>query len=342
MAEPATREEKILDAESSLKELAEIDANRLARTEDLSKSINFAESVPAFDEMLHICKELAGRDLKRLTSQQADRIRNACKTLQSLVDKVQTFDLNQDKPLDACNQIIQEIDTAYDSVAENLLLPLAFTATQATDFTKIEREAKGFHATMKSQSEDMQKSLNKVKHEAAQALEAVKEQAAEAGVSTSAVIFEQACASHKENAGKWFIATVAVLAMTLLASSGLLVISFYYTPTTVPEAIQFVVAKLFVLSTLSYGVFWCAKQYKAERHNQTVNQHRADALKTFRAFVEGSTDTQIRDAILVQAAQAAFIGRPTGYDGPDGDSPTIVPILEPLTRTVTKEIPAHS
>jgi hypothetical protein len=59
----------------------------------------------------------------------------------------------QNTPADVCSAIIQEVNNAYDTIMEPLTVPLAFTATQATDYAKIEREAKGYHSTMREEAE---------------------------------------------------------------------------------------------------------------------------------------------------------------------------------------------
>src|SRR5690606_32274188 len=151
---------------------------------DLSPDINFKEAVPHFEEMLDLCKQLSQRDLSRLTHQQLTGISGACERLEKLIKQVKEFTLNQNTPGDVCRNIIQSVSNAYDDVMNPLLLPLSFTATQATDYAKIEREAKGYHATMKAEAEKLTEFISNARREAEAALAAVKEQAAEAGVST--------------------------------------------------------------------------------------------------------------------------------------------------------------
>ena len=55
---------------------------------------------------------------------------------------------------------------------------------------------------------------------------------------------------------------------------------------------------------------------------------------TFRAFVEGTSDKRVKDAILLQAAQAAFVGRPTGFDTAEKEFQTISPVVEILGKTI--------
>jgi len=166
------------------------------------------------------------------------------------------------------------------------------------------------------------------------ALAGVKEQAAEAGVSTNAQIFPGDAQKHKNLAMKWLNGTVWMATVTLLVAVATLVTAFLYHPADLGSAIQYIVAKLLVLSTLSFVVFWCARNYKSQMHNETLNKHRANALMTFRAFVEGTSDVRVKDAILLQAAQAAFSGRPTGFDAPEKDSQAINPVVEILGKTI--------
>lgn len=332
----ATYEERTTkhdEVKSSLEELSEIDPKNLSRREELSKNINFSDAVPFFTEMLDVIKELNERDLSRLSTQQLTRIFSACNTLSLIIKKVNDFDLNVNTPLDVCSSIIVEIKNTYDTVMDPLLLPLAFTATQATDYAKIEREAKGYHTTMKTESEEFSKKLVQYEKDANKALGAVKEQAAEAGVSSNAHIFLKDSENHKKIAKNWLISTIVLTSITVLTAIGFVIISFYYTPASTASAIQYGVSKLILLSTMSFGIYWCAKNYKSTKHNETLNKHRANALMTFRAFVEGSTDIKVREVILLQAAQAAFVNRSTGYENTEKEIPTINPIVEILSKS---------
>ncbi len=336
MASPEHRDQRHQQASKLLTELAALEASDLARTGDLSRDINFSDAVPHLQKMLDVVRGLSNRDISRLPTQQTDAIIKACTSLQSIVGEIQSFDLNVNTPGDVCEGIIQKVGNAYDEIVNPLLIPLAFTATQATDYAKIEREAKGYHATMKEEHDRLVTYLDVVKTDAENALDAVKEQAAEAGVSTNAQIFLKNSKAHAAASKSWLIATIALSAITLLAAGGFLWLAFVYTPENVAKVIQYVVSKLIVLSTLSFGIFLCAKNYRTHKHNQTLNQHRSNALQTFRAFVEGTSDDRVKDAILLHAAQAAFMPRPTGYEESDGEIQNVNPVVEVLGSALSR------
>lgn len=334
MATVEQRNDALQTVTEQIAELAATDPKGLARTSDLSPDINFKAAVPHFEEMLDLCKQLSERDLSRLTYQQLNAIAGACTRLFGLIKQVEEFTLNQNTPGDVCKNIVTEVSNGYDDVMNPLLLPLAFTATQATDYAKIEREAKGYHATMKAEAEQLSKFIANARVEAEGALAAVKEQAAEAGVSTNAQIFVGDAQKHDKAAKTWLKATIVMATITIFAAAAALITAFVYHPKDLAATIQYVVAKLLVLSTLSFVVLWCARNYRSQKHNETLNKHRANALMTFRAFVEGTSDDRVKDAILLQAAQSAFSGRPTGFDAPEKESSTINPVVEVLGKTL--------
>lgn len=92
--------------------------------------------------MLEIVKQLKDRDVTRLGYAQLNQIVTACTQLKNFIEQVNVFTLNQNTPADVCKTLITTIKNAYDTIMEPLTLPLAFTATQATDYAKIEREAR--------------------------------------------------------------------------------------------------------------------------------------------------------------------------------------------------------
>ena len=336
MATPEQRDENIEAAKTLLEELAEIKATSLARTDELSRDINFSEAVPSFEEMLDITKQLNQRSIGRLALIQINQIIESCTSLNNLITKVKDFTLNQNTPADVCQEIIQEVKNAYDGIMEPLTVPLAFTATLATDYAKIEREAKGYHATMGEEADAFKKLLESYKLDAENALQAVKDQAAEAGVATNAQIFLTDSGNHAGVAKKWLIATIVTSIITLAVAVMFVVIGFEYKPETVAVAIQYVLSKLILISTLFFAIIWCSKNYRSSKHNETLNKHRANALMTFRAFVEGSSEQPIKEAILLQAAQAAFVNRPTGYETQEKDSQTINPVVEIIGKSIGK------
>lgn len=334
MSNEEERTQKISQAQEALQNLSQTDTSTLPRTDELSRDINFSEAVPYFEIMLDAIRQLADRDISRLSTPHLNQIIKACKTVDDRINEVKNFNLNQNTPADVCNNIKKSIKDSYDNVIEPLIIPLAFTATQSTDYAKLEREAKGHASKMKEEYDKLIEYIASTKQEIDKALSAIKDQAAQSGVSTNAHIFFQDAVDQRNQAKKWLISTIIISSATFLVGAFFLFMTFYYRPDTIAGVIQYVVSKLIILSALSFGIYWCSRNFKSYKHNETLSMHRANALKSFRAFVEGSFDERVKDAILLHAAQAAFAVRSTGYDSQENETQSINPIVEVLGRSL--------
>ena len=73
--------------------------------------------------------------------------------------------------------------------------------------------------------------------------------------------------------------------------------------------------RILIVAILSYGMFFCAKNYMAHRHNAIINSHRLTALHSY-AFLARLTkdqDTDNRSIILTQVAQSIFGSQDPGF-----------------------------
>ena len=330
MGAEEARNKKLEELDGKFQELAGVDRSRLSRRSDLSHDINFEKVVPAFEAMLDACAELASRDLMRLPLGQINACITACNVIEIQLKSVDSFDLKTGDPGPTSQRIMDTVESKYDEVMTNLLLPLAFTATQDKDYAKMRREVAEFHSGIGKQATEFDEMVAKKGKEVDDFMKGFREKAAELGVTGNAMIFSEHANKHGKRASVWLIFTVLAVVVTLAVALTML----NYSKSPLPEGvdpIQYIIAKLIVLSTLSFAVFWCSRNYRSEKHNETLNMHRANALTTFEAFVAGTGDERVKDAVLLQAAQAAFTNRPTGFGAP-GQEQSINPVVEILGK----------
>ena len=82
-----------------------------------------------------------------------------------------------------------------------------------------------------------------------------------------------------------------------------------------------IIARIVIISLLYYATFWAGGNYRALRHQQTVNQHRHKASVTFQTFVQGGETPETRDAVVREATRSIFSASATGFLGEE-DTPT--------------------
>jgi hypothetical protein len=104
-----------------------------------------------------------------------------------------------------------------------------------------------------------------------------------------------------------FAVTVVIYAIVALGPAA-------KSATTWQDALHLLLPRFLVLSTLYFLIVWAARNFGAARHNQTLNSHRAVALRSFDSFLlatKGSEDLQ--KSLLREVATATFTTHATGY-----------------------------
>ena len=72
-------------------------------------------------------------------------------------------------------------------------------------------------------------------------------------------------------------------------------------------------AILLLVLGLIYAIFFCIRNFNAEKHNEIANNNKTIAFSTFREFVDATGNEEIKDQILFYAATAIFANTATGY-----------------------------
>lgn len=223
------------------------------------------------------------------------------------------------------------------------VLKLAYlsTRTELTSFVSPDPGVlAGSAGKLKNLTDEAQRVLHdiaQIRDEAKEALSATQQTAGESGVTEYQKVFDDAAEGFKKQR------TIGLLALIGVSSAaGILAVLWVSFDPFRPidemwtDAIQATAGKLFVFGILSYAVLMVGRVYRSAAHNQIVNEHRRDALKSFRAFVEATSDAATKNAVLVQATHSIFSHRPSGFGHLENDSIPASHMLE-LTRGVVGE-----
>ena len=179
--------------------------------------------------------------------------------------------------------------------------------------------------------------VEQIRDEAKEALSATQETAAESGVTQYQKVFEDAAENFAKQRKIGLGALIGVSsAAGILSILWVSIDRFQPSNQVWMDAIQATAGRLFVFGLLSYVVLMVGRVYRSAAHNQIVNEHRRDALKSFRAFVEATSDAATKNAVLVQATHSIFSHRPTGFGHQENDSTPSSHMLE-LTKGVMGE-----
>ena len=172
----------------------------------------------------------------------------------------------------------------------------------------------------------------RVKDEAETVLADVRDLAKEQGVTQHARIFRDASEEYEKKKKPWLLA-FGILSSLALGGAVLLIVLGPTGSGDLGMAIQTTATKLFAFAVLSYTILLAGRGYRAAAHNEIINRHRFNALRSFQAFVDGASDEATKNAVLVQATHSIFSHRPSGFGQQENDTMPPSHTLE-LTRAV--------
>jgi hypothetical protein len=187
------------------------------------------------------------------------------------------------------------------------------------------KKAKELEKVIKS-AKDSQEEINKV-------LNSARTELSKGGVSKHSDIFGTQANVHKKSAENW-----QKYAVRLLATNGILVIIILSLVIWVVEdktlRIEVGIFGAVLISLVSYAVVLCVKNFFAEKHNQNVNQHRANCLGTYNTFID-SADEERKAAVLLQATTTIFSHQKSGYLTKDTETNNPNPIVEIVRKVAS-------
>lgn len=165
-------------------------------------------------------------------------------------------------------------------------------------------------------------------------LTSAQSELSKSGVEVHSEIFRDQADKHETNSKTWRNYSIIMLVCTvILALSFFFIIAFFLTETK--KIVETSVLAALIISISTYSLTLIVKNYFAEKHNESINRHKANCLSTFNTFVD-SADNERKSAVLLQATQTIFSHQSSGFLSKENDVQNPNPIVE-IVRNVTSK-----
>ena len=335
MTEERTPAEQIREA---LRQIAALDIDRdLVRSRELG-DLNFAGHRELFEGVISFSLQSADLPWEGTPQNMQRDIANQTESLVSVVDSVRNFSLTDlgGNPSEERDRIATNLQNQYDNFRQHIIPFIGYLSWSSID---IDRYRQDLSEVVKGMRESVHTSLEEMKGfsaEAQQSLAAIREVAAEHGVSQEATTFRRAADRYALISRYCLLAAVAMGLATI--GAGFAIVLLWGIDGQISDAgtLQIVLAKAAALAVLVYGTVTAVRLYRSNAHLAAVNRHREDALRTFRSFVEGTESADTKDQVLLAAARAAFGQVPTGLVADKGDSASALEVLSGIGSNLTR------
>lgn len=311
-----------------LGEFAEINVDRdLVRTSDLGTTLDFSGNRHLFEDIKTFSTSLAELSWENLPGSAQQETRDGLDRLSQAIDAIKEFSSAQHGESDRdawASQLRQEFDAFKHSV-----IPFAgYLLWTSVDLEQYRQDLGAISAEARKSAEESLRVLEERKSESDQVLASIRSAAAEAGVSQEAATFREAAQRYDKVAKRWLFGALAGVVVTIGTAFALLFAWGIDGQINEADVLQIVLAKAAALAVLAYGTVTTIRLYRSNAHLAVVNRHREDSLRTFRTFVEGTEDSEIKDKVLLAAAHAAFGQTATGLIGERGDGSNALEVLD--------------
>ncbi len=307
---------------NEIKPLLSLTDEQLYHEKDYAK-VSLIEKKLDVEYLKNILIEISELKDIKITGYQtiAGRIDEVFRKIQNMFNIMKGYNgTNRNNIIPQINSLIVEIQSKYIDV----LAFISYEKTKNIDskITTIQLENMDTISNLDVKIDSKLKEIEKTKkqismyeQDAKKAYESIQANANKTGVSKYSSIFKEQADKYSKNAWWWFAGIIFILLTVIVCSISLL--KGYFNPPNDASwgiIVQFTTAKLIIFSILCVALSWTIKSYKANKHNEVLNKHRQNALDIFEVFVNGTSDEQTKNAVLLQAVQSIFAQQNTGYN----------------------------
>ena len=318
-----------------IKELQEYDVESLVREEELGRQFAFNAALLPARRLRSLFQQIPLVHLAELPPPQLQPLSQQAHAVMNRFGQIKEFDPTKiDSPAVQRESLITNLEQTYDSVFSSVWHQIAYLSSRERDFGAMEVEARSVVESVRREAAQLKKSLENQNNDAALILQEIRQVAAEQGVSQQAIHFKNEADHHKSQSEVWFFRTMVAGGVLLTYS----VISLFIH--NIPGAYvadaygatQLAVSKFLIFGIIAYVLFLMARNYMSHRHNEIVNRHRQNALATFTALAEATSDAASSDIVLAHAAACIFSPQETGLTKQDMSGSDGVPALQIMPR----------
>jgi hypothetical protein len=337
MADLATIDDpRVGSTRQALERVQSFNPDSLVREKELGNRFAFLEAVEPARRVISLFQTLQASHLAYFPEQQLDQIKAEADAFFNLLETFLSFEIDgaQPNPKDAQENMLSNLNGYFQRVFNSIHPLVAYAAVRSQDFSALETEARAATQSAKDIASSLVTELGDQQKVVEGIITEVRAAAAEQGVSKQAIHFKNEADGHKNQAGNWLIKTV----ITGIGLGTFAVFSLFLhrvpliSPTNAYETTQLAISKILIFGVIAYMLLLCARNFLSHKHNEVVNRHRQNALATFTALVEATSEAASSDIVLSHAAACIFGPQETGYTKQDGHHSEAVTSLQLMPR----------
>lgn len=303
--------------------------------------LNFKELEVTYDSIISILRFLLDTDLRFLKHDIINTLGSHIYSIKQVLIDIDNFKINLHDSINQHGNLINRFNSSTTEFIK--YFSTWFPVIYLNSSSKIDDEL------IKKSHEDVNK-IKDLKDLAEKLIDNIRNSSSQDAPIQFAHIFKAESDKYHKISQYWFWTTFTLFALTILFAYALLTNNLPFstqltlnssaenTPVSLYHTIQFTSLKILLFFLLTSAIIWTGRIYKINKHLETVNLHRSNSLRTFQTFKAGSSDKQIQDFILMEAAKTIFSHVPTGFMPGDEQFNIPTQVIELIKNSSNKNL----
>lgn len=322
---------------TKLETLSEFQIEDLVRENDLGSQLSFKDAEPTILRTIELFNRTKTVNLEDVPYNLLNNFNSQLDNATQRFTQFRDFNANQNNPVNQRNNLVNQFENQFDAYYQYILPILTVGLLSGNDLSVQQAKIDQLTSELEKKTKETEEKGAEYLKQLEETLKSAEEAAAKVGVSRHSQIFKTESIEHEEQAKTWLKWTVGIL-IAIVIVSAVFIFLFPDSDSTSAEIIQFSITKIVILSALFYGLSICNRNYKAHRHNVTLNKHRQNALSTFETFAKAAgTDIQTKNAVLIEVTHTIFSNQQTGYLSSERDNDSSNKIVEIIKNVTTNK-----
>lgn len=292
-----------------LRDLGETDVDALVREKELGFALNFAAGEPLFKLTISLMVRLKDSNVDLVPTQKINELTSACDSIRQRFKAIRDF--NPDHGSGTRDNLIQSLESTLN---EHFLLLTSVVAASGQDEAAIRKQRDEVTQIVQSIGAD-RREIKRILKETADRSKTILDQAqktaATVGINSHAEHFREEADKYLHASRQWLYATSGLAAVA--AAISIWTINTVTLDSGWVTVVHMIVGRFSLMALAYFVAIWASRMYRAARHNEVVNRHRVNALRTFETFASAARDDPSKDAVLMRATECIFSHQASGF-----------------------------
>ncbi len=305
----------VTDLEQKLKRLIGYDSDRIYTRAEWGSVLSFEPYREDFERSFGLARIFVDLPFHLLPDAQLNAIGQAVEAASNHFSSIDGFDsATANNPQQTVQSLGNTVKQHADTITVQMAQWISYLAYQKGDISnniaqleKAISRGEGMVSAAKERIETEEGQMKTI-------IQQAQDFAGDKGVTIFTEQFNTSASENAEEAKTWLKFTAGIFTANIA-----LIAIFMYQLIGVSEWYEWA-SRATLIGVLITGGLWCGKTYRILRHQQTVNQHKANSLKSFLLFRDAAdNDEATRNAVLMETTKSIFSATPSGFINEGGN-----------------------